>query len=100
VLGRALEELAVWCAAERKRIEWVAPDAGALCCLRLRSAAWDDYAVSRFWDLLPNHDLQLASGTWFGESNRVFRLGFGYLPAERLGPALAALSVALDAATA
>ncbi|HZC04842.1 MAG TPA: pyridoxal phosphate-dependent aminotransferase [Ktedonobacterales bacterium] len=100
LLGRALEELAVWCATERKRIEWVPPDAGALCCLRLRSTALDDYAVSRFWDLLPNHDLQLASGLWFGESNRVFRLGFGYLPAERLRPALAALSVALGAATA
>jgi hypothetical protein len=66
----------------------------------LRSDVFDDYAVSRFWDVLPNLDLQLASGPWFGESNRVFRLGFGYLPAERLGPALAALSMALSAATA
>jgi DNA-binding transcriptional MocR family regulator len=47
---------------------------------------------------LPEHELQLGSGTWFGESRRVFRLGFGYLPPERLGLALSALSSVLDAA--
>ncbi|WP_426434102.1 pyridoxal phosphate-dependent aminotransferase [Bradyrhizobium genosp. P] len=98
LLASAIAELASWCEAERDRIEWVRPDAGALCCLRLRSEALDDAAVSRFWRLLPRHDLQLASGTWFGESDRVFRLGFGYLPPDRLGPALSALSSALDAA--
>ena len=60
---------------------------------------FDDAAVSRFWRLLPSHELQLASGTWFGESERVFRLGFGYLPPGLLAPALFALSSALDAAT-
>ena len=97
LLAGALEELATWCKIERERIDWIRPDAGALCCLRLRADVFDEAAVSRFWSLLPRHDLQLASGTWFGESNRVFRLGFGYLPPERLGPALSALSSVLDA---
>lgn len=97
LLAAALEELAGWCKNEESRLEWVRPDAGALCCLRLRPDALDDAAVSHFWDLLPSHELQLASGTWFGESNRVFRLGFGYLPPDRLGPALSALSRTLDA---
>ncbi|QBQ98590.1 pyridoxal phosphate-dependent aminotransferase [Paraburkholderia pallida] len=96
LLTRALDELALWCENERDRVEWVRPDAGALCCIRLRADGFDDAAVARFWDLLASHDLQLASGTWFGESERVFRLGFGYLPPERLGPALAALSSTLD----
>ena len=100
LLAGAIAELASWCETERDRIDWVRPDAGALCCLRLRADAFDDAAVERFWRLLPRHDLQLACGTWFGESERVFRLGFGYLPPERLGPALVALSSALDAATA
>ncbi len=99
LLAGALQELATWCEGEHQRIEWVRPGAGALCCLRLRSDAFDDAAVARFWNLLPDHDLQLASGTWFGESSRVFRLGFGYLPPARLGPALSALSLSLDAAT-
>ena len=100
LLAGALDKLATWCDGERGRIEWVRPDAGALCCLRLRADAFDAAAVARFWELLPRHDLQLACGKWFGESDRAFRLGFGYLPPERLGPALSALSVALDAAAA
>ncbi len=96
LLADALRKLSAWCEGERERIEWVRPDAGALCCLRLRADAFDDAGVARFWESLPRHDLQLACGTWFGESERAFRLGFGYLPAERLGPALAALSEALE----
>lgn len=100
LLSSALDELTNWCAREARRIEWVRPDAGALCCLRLRVDALDATAVARFWTVLPDYELQLASGTWFGESERVFRLGFGYLPPERLGPALSALSLALDEAAA
>lgn len=100
LLSDALEELANWCEGERKRVEWVRPNAGALCCLRLRSDVFEDVAVARFWNLLPHHDLQLASGSWFGESDRIFRLGFGYLPPTRLGPALSALSATLNAAAA
>lgn len=97
-LIEGLAELATWCESESRRIEWVRPDGGALCCMRLRPDAFDEAAVARFWALLPEHDLQLASGAWFGESDRIFRLGFGYLPPGRLTPALAALSAVLDAA--
>lgn len=100
LLARALKELENWCYGERQRIDWVRPDAGALCCLRLRHDKFDEAAVLRFWDLLPGRDLQLASGLWFGESNRVFRLGFGYLPVNRLRPALEALSHVMDGAAA
>jgi aspartate/methionine/tyrosine aminotransferase len=100
LLEGALKELTTWIEAESKRLDWVRPDAGALCCGRLRPNVFDDAAVSRFWSMLPAHDLQLASGEWFGESQRVFRLGFGYLPSERLSPALAALSSVLNAAAA
>ena len=85
---------------ERDRIEWVRPDGGALCCLRLRRDAFDDAHVTAFWDLLPRHALQLASGAWFGESKRVFRLGFGHLPLDRLVLALSALSAVLNDAGA
>jgi hypothetical protein len=100
LLARALQQLAEWCEGEHQRIDWVRPDAGALSCLRLRADAFDEAAVEQFWDVLPRHDVQLAPGTWFGESPRVFRLGFGYLPPDTLGPALEALSAALDAALA
>ncbi|PTE01992.1 pyridoxal phosphate-dependent aminotransferase [Pandoraea apista] len=97
LLASALEALGAWCTSEAERIEWIRPDAGALCCVQLRADVFDDTAVSRFWALLPDHDLQLASGDWFGESRRVFRLGFGYLPPERLGAALSALSSVMTA---
>lgn len=97
LLARALDELGAWCASESVRIAWIRPDAGALCCVQLRAEVFDAAAVSRFWDLLPDYDLQLASGDWFGESRRVFRLGFGYLPPEKLGAALSALSSVMTA---
>jgi aspartate/methionine/tyrosine aminotransferase len=100
MLAEGLLELTAWCEQERQRMEWIRPDGGALCCLRLRADHFDDAAVARFWTLLPDRDLQLASGAWFGESERVMRLGFGYLPPGRLKPALAALSAVLDAAAA
>jgi aspartate/methionine/tyrosine aminotransferase len=100
LLAAGLAELAAWCEAENRRVEWIRPDGGALCCLRLRADTFDSAAVARFWNLLPSHELQLASGAWFGESDRVLRLGFGYLPPARLDPALSALSNALDDATA
>jgi aspartate/methionine/tyrosine aminotransferase len=96
LLAQGLEVLATWQAQERTRIDWVRPDGGALCCLRLRASVFDTAAVHRFWTRLSDLDLQLAAGSWFGEDNRVFRLGFGYLPLERLPSALAALSRAMD----
>jgi hypothetical protein len=52
-LSAGLEQLTSWCERERNRIEWVRPDAGALCCLRLRRDAFDDAHVAAFWDRCP-----------------------------------------------
>ncbi len=100
LLAEGLAILAQWHARERHRLEWIRPDAGALCCFRLAPGAFDSAAVERFWAALPGNDLQLASGTWFGDERRVFRLGFGYLPVADLPAALAAVSRAMDQAVA
>lgn len=99
-LAQSLATVAAWVESERERIEWVRPDAGALCCVRLRRDVYDDAAVVRFWARLADDDLQLASGEWFGDPDgaRVFRLGFGFLPTDSLPSALAALSAVLHAA--
>jgi aspartate/methionine/tyrosine aminotransferase len=99
LLERALRTVERWQADECHRIDWIRPDGGAMCCLRLRSDVFDDAAVARFWGALPNLGLQLGNGEWFGESSRVARLGFGYLPLEHLSPALKQLTIALDFAT-
>lgn len=97
VLRQALGAVLEWHATEAARVEMVRPEAGALCCLRL-GAAISDAGVARFWAALPRERLRLAPGPWFGESTRVFRLGFGHLPPADLADALPALSRALDQA--
>ncbi len=69
-------------------VEWVKPDAGALCCVRLRGEEFTKSDVEEFYRREPKTDLQLAAGNWFQEERRIFRLGFGFLPLETLDQAL------------
>jgi len=80
ILDEALTILGDWHAGQGDRLDWVRPEGGAMCCMRLRSDQFDDSSVFRFWAQLPENGIQLGAGPWFGESPRVFRLGFGYLP--------------------
>ena len=61
--------------------------------------AFDSEQVRQYWSLLEANELQLASGSWFGESDRVFRLGFGYLPIDELKIALETLEKVFHAVT-
>src|SRR5262249_28328444 len=47
-LAEGLRRTADWVRANADLVEWVRPDAGALCCVRLKPAAFDDTAVARF----------------------------------------------------
>lgn len=96
LLEKGLKIVEQWQQIERKRIDWVRPSAGALCCMRLNEEIFSDSDVEKFWLLLPDLELQLANGEWFGETRRVFRLGFGYLSLSMLSEALRSLSTALD----
>ncbi len=98
LLADALELVVDWQHSQRHRVDWVRPEGGAMCCIRLRPDTFDDSAVDRFWASLPTLDLQLGAGQWFGESARVARLGFGYLPLDQLPLALEQLTEALDLA--
>lgn len=98
LLGEALDRVAAWAEAHRALIDWVRPDGGALSCVRLRADVFDPGRVDAFRRALPAHEVMVGHGAWFYEEERVFRLGFGYLPAERLEPALDALGRALRAA--
>ncbi|WP_194239781.1 pyridoxal phosphate-dependent aminotransferase [Amycolatopsis sp. YIM 10] len=93
-LGRALAELVNW--AQDQPVEIVRPDGGALCCLRLPAGRFpDDAAVAAFYTRLAKSDTRVAPGSWFGEHDRVFRLGFGHLPADDFSTALDRLADAL-----
>jgi DNA-binding transcriptional MocR family regulator len=94
-----LARTAAWVQRNADRIEWVHPNAGAICCVRLRTDKFDDAAVSRFYHELTNQGVRVANGIWFGDEARVFRLGFGLLSVQDLEVALAGVSAALDKET-
>jgi aspartate/methionine/tyrosine aminotransferase len=96
LLARALAELEEW--LDGQPVDWVRPDGGALCCLRLRPGEFSDAAVAAFHAGLAGHGVRVAPGSWFGEDDRVFRLGFGHLPAADFTEALSRLALALKAA--
>jgi aspartate/methionine/tyrosine aminotransferase len=93
-LAEGLALTADWVRENDSLVEWVRPDAGALCCVRLKPSAFDDGAVDRFYTSLAREGVRVANGEWFGDEARVFRLGFGLLSKADLEAALAHLSIA------
>jgi DNA-binding transcriptional MocR family regulator len=94
-LAEGLARMAEWALESKEFVDWIQPDAGAICCVRLKPSVFDDVAVSRFYDALANEGVRVANGTWFGDEMRVFRLGFGLLSLPDLNVALNALTVVL-----
>jgi hypothetical protein len=91
-LDAGLQRTASWIRANNDFIDWVRPDAGAICCVRLKPTVFDDTAVGRFYEATAKKGARVANGSWFGDEARIFRLGFGLLPMAELGDALAALA--------
>ncbi|MEU4292213.1 pyridoxal phosphate-dependent aminotransferase [Kribbella sp. NPDC026596] len=83
-----------WVRANDDAVEWIRPDAGALCVVRLKP----HLDLERFRRAAANLGVRLADGDWFGDEPRVFRLGFGFPPPVELKAALDALRQAVDAA--
>ncbi|WP_432886395.1 pyridoxal phosphate-dependent aminotransferase [Kribbella sp. CA-245084] len=81
-----------WVKENADVVEWVRPDAGALCVVRLK------VDPVRFKQAAAERGVRLADGGWFGDEPQVFRLGFGYLAAGELKAALDALREAVHAA--
>jgi hypothetical protein len=90
-LERALETLSAWAAGQP--VDLLRPDGGAMCCLRLHDAD-----AAAFYRRLADEDVRVAPGSWFGDDDRVFRLGFGHLPADDFEEALTRLGRALSIA--
>jgi hypothetical protein len=99
LLADCLERTQRWVSGNASLIEWVRPSAGAICCVRLRPAAFDDAGVEHFYDKLASAGVLVAKGEWFDDSPRVFRLGFGHLPLPELDSAYDAMTDALARAS-
>jgi len=103
VRARQVEHLRVtrkitegWVGEHRPLIDWIPPDGGGLCCIRLDPTAFDLRAVERFHVLLSELGCRVAPGPWFGDEAHVFRLGFGYLSPNDLTAALTTVSAVLN----
>lgn len=95
ILAQCVATTQAFVQANGELIEWVRPDAGAICCVRLRRDRFDDAAVEQFYPRLRDAGILLSNGTWFGEEARVFRLGFAHLPLPELEQAYDALGTVL-----
>ena len=95
LLAQNLQFTENWVSRHVSHIEWVRPDAGALCCMRLRRELFDAAAVERFYAALARYSTRVAPGPWFGDDPLVFRLGFGLPTLTQLAIALECVSVAL-----
>ncbi len=93
-LADCLNVTTEWIQSTGEFFEWVKPNAGALCCVRLKRSRFNDDEVKRFYQAHPSHNVRVSKGTWFGDEERVFRLGFGHLPLDELRLGYAALTAA------
>ncbi|MDQ0569898.1 aspartate/methionine/tyrosine aminotransferase [Variovorax paradoxus] len=98
LLAQNLQVVENWVLRHPAHIEWVRPDAGALCCVRLKHEVFDAAAVERFYATLARYSTRVAPGPWFGDEPLVFRLGFGLPTLTQLAIALECVSVALTEA--
>jgi aspartate/methionine/tyrosine aminotransferase len=80
-----------WVRANSDLVEWVRPDAGATCAIRLGPAV----DLDRFRQETAELGAHLAHGEWFDDVPNVSYLGFGFLPPADLKGALDALRRAL-----
>lgn len=94
-LGEAFATTAAWVEANDDLVEWIRPDAGALCCIRLRPDVFGPAALTRFTEATATENVRVASGNWFAAEPGVFRLGFGLPTAPDLKLGLDALTTAL-----
>ncbi len=82
--------------SEQKYLEWVEPQAGVVSFPRLKEG-WGFDNFSNFQNTL-YHDYQtvVGYGHWFEQSERYFRIGFGYPSKEDLKEGLRRLTLSLE----
>ncbi|MDJ0683296.1 MAG: pyridoxal phosphate-dependent aminotransferase [Alphaproteobacteria bacterium] len=96
-LGDGLDACAHWVEANAELVEWIRPDAGAFCAVRLRPERFGEAEVAAFYDALAQKGVRVGDGAWFGAERRLFRLGFGYPPIEDVEAALEIMADVLRA---
>jgi len=95
LLARARATVGQWVAGQDGRVQWLRPEAGAFCCVRLDPDRYGLPDVRRFHDRLAARRTAVAPGPWFGDSDHVLRLGLAYPPPAELEKGLEIIADAL-----
>ncbi len=81
--------------ANHSILEWVEPSGGVVCFPRVKANLGFD--TEKFYhQLLTEYATFVGAGHWFDESDRSFRLGFGYLNNHDFSEALTRLNLGLE----
>jgi aspartate/methionine/tyrosine aminotransferase len=95
-MRRRRDRVAAWIESESDLVDWVAPEAGVMCFVRMKKPpASSPNAFYR--RLLLEHGTYVGPGHWFERDDVFFRLGFGWPTWEHLEAGLRAISEALRA---
>ena len=79
----------------QKYFDWIEPSGGVVCFPRMKPELKVD--TKKFYDcLLAIHQTYVGPGHWFEESDRSFRLGFGWPTQQELKAGLIALERAIE----
>jgi aspartate/methionine/tyrosine aminotransferase len=95
LMARARALVGHWIGEQDGRLQWLRPEAGAFCCVRLDPERFEVPDVRRFYDRLAERRTAVAPGPWFGDSAHVMRLGLAYLPPGELEKGLEIIADAL-----
>jgi aspartate/methionine/tyrosine aminotransferase len=95
VLAQARDIVERWIKAHTGRLDWLRPEAGAFCCMRLDPGTFGPGDMDRFHARLAREQTQVAAGPWFGDSPNIIRLGLGYEPLDKLERGLDVIGAAV-----
>jgi aspartate/methionine/tyrosine aminotransferase len=85
-----------WMENEQKYLEWIEPKAGVVCFPRIKNEYKVD--IARFYKILyEQHKTLVGAGHWFEQSDRYFRLGFGYPSQDELLQGLKNIDASIEA---
>ncbi|KAM4054536.1 aminotransferase class I and II domain-containing protein [Hirsutella rhossiliensis] len=93
-MRRRRDRVASWVDEESELVEWVRPEAGVMCFIKMKKdpAGGTQAFYTR---LLEKHGVYVGRGTWFERDDRFFRLGYGWPTWEDLETGLNGISKAL-----
>jgi aspartate/methionine/tyrosine aminotransferase len=94
-LKSAFATVQSWIEGE-SRLEWVRPHGGCVCFPRIKDDAKIDLAEF-YRSLGEDHGAYVGPGHWFEQSDRFFRVGYGWPTSEELAGGLEAISRSLFA---